>query len=461
MPWRRSIRLQLAAAITGSLAVILTLATLISYVTVNDMLFRNVDATLSRRMQFLSDYLDKNPNVQTVAQKFYRDSVAIDQTVYLQIVARGDNDVIGPTIFSAPALAGQKLPTSLLRTSGTIKLLHEDARYLTFASSWYYMTVAVPVGDIDESLRALRITFVIAVPISLIVTLLIGYTIARRGLRPIDNATAAARRITSQNLRERLPSPKNNDEVGRLVQTLNAMIGRLEESFNSISEFTTNAAHELRTPLTILRGELEIELRKLNHVPEQEAQKTLIESNIEEVNRLIRIVENLFTLSRADSKDLTLSLREVKLNELLEKLSGKAEILASSKSIGIRLDIESKCTVIADHETLTQVVLNLTENAVKYSPAGSMITLRLQRHGDHAVLSVIDKGIGIDKEHSEKIFERFYRIDKARSRAEGGTGLGLAIAHSIIKAHNGMIRVESTPGEGSKFTITLPLAVIE
>ncbi|HET7153193.1 MAG TPA: ATP-binding protein, partial [Candidatus Kapabacteria bacterium] len=112
-------------------------------------------------------------------------------------------------------------------------------------------------------------------------------------------------------------------------------------------------------------------------------------------------------------------------------------------------------------EMLTQVVLNLTENAVKDSPAGIMITLRLQRHGDDAVLSVIDKGIGIDEEHSEKIFERFYRIDKARSRAEGGTGLGLAIAHSIIKAHNGMIRVESTPGEGSKFTITLPLAVIE
>jgi heavy metal sensor kinase len=412
-------------------------------------------------MQFLSDYLDKNPNVTIVAQKFYHDSVAIDQTVYLQIVARGDNGAIGPTIFMAPALAGQKLPISLLRTSGTVKLLHEDARYLTFASSWYYMTVAVPVGDIEESLHALRITFAIAIPISLIITLLIGYTIARRGLRPIDNATAAARRITSQNLRERLPSPKNNDEVGRLVQTMNAMIGRLEESFNSISEFTTNAAHELRTPLTILRGEMEIELRKLNHSPEQQTQKALIQSNIEEVNRLIRIVENLFTLSRADSKDLALSLREVKLGKLLEKLRGKAEILASSKTIAVQLDIQSECTVIGDGEMLTQIVLNITENAVKYSPSDSVITIRLQRHGEDAVISVIDKGIGIDEEHKEKIFERFYRADKARSRAEGGTGLGLAIAHSIIKAHNGMIRAESAPGEGSKFIITLPLAVIE
>ena len=189
--------------------------------------------------------------------------------------------------------------------------------------------------------------------------------------------------------------------------------------------------------------------------------RRLIESNIEEVNRLVRIVENLFTLSRADVKELAVTLREVHLVEIVERARLRAETLAAPKSIRVVCAVRNGCTVLGDAEMLTQALMNLVENAVKYSHAGGTITLGLTRHGDEAELSVADEGIGVAERHKEKIFERFYRTDDARSRDEGGAGLGLAITHKIVAAHYGTIRVESTPGKGSTFVVALPCAEIE
>jgi len=452
-PWQRSIRARLATAITVSLAVILSAATVVSYITVRNMLFLKVDNLLESKFQIMRNLLDKNPNAAAAAERFYAESVPIDQTVYLQILTR-ENGVL----FQSPSLGRQRLPNFLYHGIATMRLEREDARYLTYASDWYYLTIAVPVGDIESSLSALRLTFSIAVPLALLASLLIGYAIAKRSLRPIDSASAAARRITSQNLRERLAAPNYNDEVGRLVRTLNEMIERLEKSFASISEFTTNAAHELRTPLTILRGELEVEMRKKSITPEH---RKMAESNLEEANRLSRIVENLFTLSRADSKGLALTLREVSLRDLLEKTRGRAAMIAAAKSIAVEGRIEDDCTVIGDGEMLAQVILNLVDNAVKYSPEHSVITLELAHDTNNAVVSIIDSGMGVADAHKEKIFERFYRADEARTRSEGGAGLGLSIARSIVAAHSGTISVESVPGKGSRFIVTLPVAVIE
>ena len=452
-PWPRSIRAQLAAAITLALAVVLVLATMVSYFAVQRQLYANADAALTNELQSLTAMLEHNPNAAAVATEFYRDSIALDRTAYIQILSREN-----ALLFLSPSLNDQRLPTSLLRGIATIRLAHEDARYITEASSWYYITVAVPVNNIESSLAALRITFTIAIPIALLSTLLIGYMIAKRGLRPIDRATAAARSISSRNLRERLPALKYDDEVGRLVRTLNEMIERLEKSFASISEFTTNAAHELRTPLTILRGELEVEARRRDLQPDYRA---MIQSNIEEVNRITRIVENLFTLSRADSHELAMTLREVQLKKLLDDLLPRAETLAAPKAINVEVAIQTECSVIGDGEMLAQVMMNLIENAVKYSPEHSTITLGVAQRSGEALLTVTDRGIGVDESHKHRIFERFYRTDKARSRAEGGAGLGLSIAQSIVAAHRGMITVESTPGKGSVFTVALPLAMIE
>lgn len=449
--WTRSIRVRLTATITASLAIILALVAVITYLLVRDTLYRHVDAELALRVQSLSAQLERNPNATIVGQRYVQNLLDPDHPANVQIMSRD-----GALLYIAPPGKLPHLPTSIARLYGTTD--SGQLRWFATASPLYFLSVGLPVGDIEESLRVLRLTLGIAFPIALLITVLVGYRIARNSLAPVDEITATAHRITSQSLRQRIPATGTDDEIGRLIATLNDMIGRLEGSFTAITQFTTNAAHEMRTPLTILRGEMELALRRKDI---SSSERAVLESNTEEVNRLIGIVEDLFTLARADSNALSLSYEVIALDALLERLMSKVRALADSKHIAAELVISEPCTVVGDSNRLTQVVINLADNAVKYSPEHSSIAITLKRIKNTAEIVVRDTGMGIDPEHHEKIFERFYRTDDARTRSEGGTGLGLAIARSIIAAHNGDIRVESTPGQGSAFVITLPIAEID
>ncbi len=451
--WGRSIRVRLAATITAALALVLSLATVVTYLIVNRTLYEHVDAELASRAEATMHLLETQPDAREVARLFYSRIVEPSQVTSLQILGRD-----GSPLYVSDNLTSYRLPTAITPEVGTLIDGPRVYRYYANASAWYTISLAVPVNDIEASLTALRLTFSIAVPAALIITLLLGYTIARRGLHPVDTITNTARLITSQNLKQRIPAAPADDELGRLTNTLNDMIARLDASFTAITQFTTNAAHELRTPLTILRGETELALRQKGWSDEQRA---VLKSTIEEVNRLTAIVEDLFLLVRADSNALSLAHDIVSVRDLLEGEAQRLIARAKAKNIELSVACTGPCTIVGDRQRLGQVILNIVDNAVKYSPEGSTISIDAREEGQDAVITIRDEGIGIPAMHLERIFERFYRTDEARTRSEGGAGLGLAIAQSIITAHNGTISAESAEGRGSTFVIRIPLARID
>ena len=281
-----------------------------------------------------------------------------------------------------------------------------------------------------------------------------GWLLARRALRPVDRMAETARRISAEHLAARLEDTGANDELSRLAQTLNEMLGRLDTSFRQIRQFSADASHELQTPLTILKGEIEVALR-MPRTPEE--YQRILKSALEEIDRVARLVEGLLLLARADAGVLRMDLQPVDLAQLVEDVYGQAKVLADRRNITLLLGVMEPLSIRGDYERLRRVLLNLVDNGIKYTPSGGRVTLSLQRDGEWASLRVTDTGIGLSPEDQEKIFERFYRSAEARSRGEGGAGLGLCIARSIAEAHGGKIQVESTPGLGSTFTVLLPL----
>jgi two-component system OmpR family sensor kinase len=364
-PWPRSIRVRLAATITAALALVLSMAALVTYLQVSRTLYEHVDTDLGNRTRATMQLLEKQSDASEVARLFYTRIVDASQVTSLQLLSRD-----GLPLYLSPNLTTYRLPISVQPEYGTLIDGPRVYRYYANASAWYTISLAVPVNDIEASLLALRVTFYVAVPVALLITLLLGYTIARRGLHPVDVITDTARLITSQNLKQRIPVPPVDDEVGRLAKTLNDMIMRLEGSFTAITQFTTNAAHELRTPLTILRGENELALRQKNWTEEQ---RDVLRSNIEEVNRLTAIVEDLFLLVRADSNALTLSYGIVSLRELLDSELARLIARAAAKQIAVTTDCTADCTVVGDRQRLAQVMLNMVDNAVKYSAERSTL----------------------------------------------------------------------------------------
>jgi heavy metal sensor kinase len=266
--------------------------------------------------------------------------------------------------------------------------------------------------------------------------------------------TEAARRISAEHLSERVEETGTYDELDRLAKTFNEMLSRLDAAFSQIRRFSADASHELQTPITILKGELEVTLRS-PRTPE-EYQATL-KSSLEEVNRIAQLVEGLLLLHRAEAGVLRMDRRQVDLGHLLEEVYGQLQAAAQSRLVELRLGPIASAPAQGDRELFRRLLLNLADNAIKYTPPKGIVTLSLQREGKWASLSVSDAGIGIPREEQERIFQPFYRTAEARSRDERGTGLGLAIARSIAMAHGGTIQVQSTPGQGSTFSALIPI----
>jgi heavy metal sensor kinase len=293
----------------------------------------------------------------------------------------------------------------------------------------------------------------VAFPLILVVSIAGGFFLAKISLRPVDEITQSANEITAKHLSKRLPEHQINDEIGRLTRTLNLMIERLENSFIQIRQFTSDASHELKTPLTILRGELEIALHSQKTTEEYEG---VLVSALEEVQRLSNVVETLLELSRADTGQVRLSIEEDDLSKLLNDIVEDSIILAESKNIKVHSDIEQNLIIDFDSARIHQAVLNVVDNAIKYSPNGGKISIELKKGKILSEIIVTDNGIGMEEEELNHIFDRFYRIDKARSSDVQGFGLGLSIVHWIVEAHRGKIDIKSKINEGTVFTIILP-----
>jgi len=280
-----------------------------------------------------------------------------------------------------------------------------------------------------------------------------GYLIAHRSLSPMSQIAARALQITAESLGGRLPVPNPHDELGQLATVFNATLARLENSFAELRRFTADASHELRTPLTALRAVGEAALRP--DAGDPKSLREALSSMLEETRRLSDLVDALLLLARADTSRVSPSLDQVDLTGLVNEVRETLLVLAEEKNQQIEI-IAEQLTIRADRELLRLALLNLVHNAIRYSAEWLMISLRVRRQEANAVVEVIDQGPGIAPDHRQKIFERFYRVDKARSRASGGAGLGLAIARWAIERQGGHVELESEPGRGSLFRIVMP-----
>jgi heavy metal sensor kinase len=277
---------------------------------------------------------------------------------------------------------------------------------------------------------------------------------ARRALRPIERMAEHARSITADRLDDRLPIENPNDELGQLAVVFNDTLGRLERSFDQLRRFTADASHELRTPLTAIRSVGEVGLSERHDTP---AYRDIIGSMLEEAERLTKLVDSLLTLSRADAGQAVLQRDTVDLSDLAHEVVAELGVLAEEKQQVLRIDSAGPVPVAADRVMLTQAIVNLLHNAIKYSPGAAEIAIVVAQVPEPHI-DVVDRGPGIPQEHRDRIFDRFYRIDRSRSRGGGGAGLGLAIARSAVQANRGRLALHSTGPSGSTFRITLPSA---
>src|SRR5581483_7540864 len=378
---------------------------------------------------------------------------------------------LGPdTMMRLVRVARMRMETDTTSSYHTIDIRNEHVRVARAHNARFDVYVGYPVTDIEQSLRSVRSSFYIGVPLALAISIFGGLWLARKALRPIEQIADMAREISAKNLSRRIDLPGKTDrELVTLTETLNSMFGRLESSFQQITQFTSDASHELKTPLAIMKGEIEQTERLMDaaHTLAPEEARQVLTSVMEEVERMQRIVEGLLMLSRADDRRLPLHRETINLYHYLESLCEDGEILAEERGLRLesRLDQSARdLCVSVDTTRLYQVVMNLLDNSLKYTPAGGKVFIFLYRSDHEARFGVADTGIGISKEDLPKVFRRFYRTDDARTGphgdAERSLGLGLAIVKSIVEAHGGTIGVESELGKGSRFTITLPEIVV-
>jgi two-component system, OmpR family, sensor kinase len=319
----------------------------------------------------------------------------------------------------------------------------------------YIVQVGTSMESIEDTLRRFLVLLIVAIPIALAVSLAGGWFLAGRALRPVDAITLAAQRIAAGDLSQRLSVLDSPDEIGRLAGTFNDMIGRLDASFRQIRQFTSDASHELRTPLTVMKGETELVLRRPRPL---EDYQTVLESNLEEIDRMTHIVDELLFLSRADMGEVKMESLPVALESLVEDIYRQATLLGQDRNVEVVLGTVMPAVVQGDELRLRELLLNLVENAVKYSHPGGKVEVSLLNDGQQARLSVTDHGIGIAKDDHKRIFDRFFRTDEARAHTKKGTGLGLAICAWIAESHKGRVEVQSDVGQGSTFTVVLPLS---
>ena len=319
----------------------------------------------------------------------------------------------------------------------------------------YRVEVGASGAAAEATLTQVLIMLAVGLPLAVAVAVAGGFVLVRRALAPVERITAKAEEITQLNLSERLPVVRSGDELERLSVSLNHMISRLEDAIRGSKQFVADASHELRTPLTVMRGELEAMAQDAQLGPET---REALGSVLEEVDRLAEIVEGLFALSRLDAGEAHAEWVRFDLAELAATTADQMSLLAEDKQVRVVCDSAPGVTVEGDRARLKQVVVNLLDNAIKYTPRGGRVSLSVRREGGYAVLDVTDTGIGIPAEALGQVFKRFYRVDGSRSREGGGAGLGLSIVQSICVAHGAEVEVRSAPGAGSTFRVRQPLA---
>jgi heavy metal sensor kinase len=463
----KSIRFRLTLWYAVTLGVILFLFSALLYLKLRDQLYREVDGELlaiaeSLASPTLAPFRDSSPAVfDQVLEDFLGARIKGKYVQFLSVSGEAGAHATNLKGFKL-RLSQSDLRKALLGNTVYTTTKYGGSRPLRVISYPIFdnnnLTMIVQAGtalqDAEDRLHQILMVFSVSIPAALILFSCGGWFLAGRALKPVDLITRTAQKISVENLSQRLEVVNQNDEIGRLATTFNTTLARLEDSFIRTRQFSVDVSHELRTPLTILRGETEVGLKWIR---EPEEFRQILQSNLEEINRMSGIIEYMLDLSKAEAGDLSLDLRELDLKDLLAEQVQSVRLLAREKHVNLVFEGNRSVFVKADEMHLRQVFRNLLDNAVQYTSAGGEVRLAVDVAGSRVKVTVLDTGIGIPAESLPKIFDRFYRVDKARNRAHGGSGLGLSLAKSFVEAHGGTIEVSSEPGQGSVFTVYLPL----
>jgi len=465
----RSIKVRLTFWYAMTLAVILAVSALFSYHYFSHNLGKQVDRQVREIARTLeqhrikehrgSDILESCEHLQDMAHSYNWTAFLVLRDSSLQVVCSTDNLVerelpFGPIARQQVRWLNEHMETLERDDGGVLRLLSfplVSSERLTGV-----IQVAMELGPLQETIEELRLIYLVVGPFAIFWLCLGCWLLADRTIAPIIEVTEAAQGITADNLSRRLPSGNHQDELAQMVARLNQMLDRLEKSFRRIRQFSGDASHELRTPLTILRGETEVTLRWAKTPDEF---RDMLRSNMEEIDRMERIIESLLTLAKSEVGELTLEMKELSLSDLVQELYLQSSLLCEAKHIKIQLllEVEEEIRIRGDDLRLRQMFLNIISNGIKYMPENGHMEITLAMEDSFARVDITDSGIGIPAEHLPHIFDRFYRVDKARNRMDGGTGLGLAIVKWIVEAHGGSIKVTSEVNKGSSFSVRLPI----
>jgi len=457
-----SVRTRLTLWYAGVLALSLIAFALVIYYAAGNIFHKRQEESLRSTAQTVaSAYVEEFAEAHSLTKA--GEIVLQEITFPNRYVQLTDNS--GQPIAASANLSGSSfaIPTQVLSearargfSNATINGLRVTVVPLSSDQTFGFAAVAEPLSVVEDGLSELRRDLFAGVFLVLLLASAGGYFLARKSLAPIASMNSQTQRISAENLSARLDVTNSRDELGRLATTINDLLARLENSFKEQQRFIADASHELRTPLAVLRGETEVALGKTRSIDEYQQSLSLIQ---DEAERLSRIVEDLFILARQPiNTRAALNKERVSLNDAVRDCARAAQVLAVRKGVRLKLEHDSPSIALnGDEELIRRLILNLLDNAVKYTPSGGEISLALGRQNGGAEIVVRDTGIGIPEASQPRVFDRFYRVDKARARAMGGAGLGLSIAQWIVEAHGGAISIVSTPGKGSTFTVVLPV----
>jgi len=478
-----SVRARLTVWYSLVLGLVLVLVAVLTYIVYQRNISQRTDANLAEMADAfattfnteLPDQIGEN-QIKEAARESMQEHRFRD-TIFVVLDSGGDvlisslelpkagppREHITADIFSSPEFrevaASQRMGiTERSRVPGGRDGLRAYTQMLSAGGRYYKLVLLQSLHAQQETMEDIGETFLLVIPIALLLAAVGGYFLARKSLAPVAEMASQARGMGAANLRARLAVANQRDELGQLALSFNELLDRLEESFERQKRFIADASHELRTPVAILRGETEVTLSRADRSPE-EYRETL---NIlrDESQRLARIIEDLFTLTRADAGEYPLTAGDLYLDELAADVLRRARSLAQAKNITLSSSIAAELPLRADEALLRRMLLNLLDNAIKYTADGGAIRLECRRVGEEYKVSVTDTGEGIPAEMQQRVFERFFRADKARSRKDGehgGAGLGLSIARWIAEAHQGRVELTRSDASGSTFTVVLPV----
>lgn len=405
--------------------------------------------TPERQLRLSEDY-HNHPESKEVIERFV-EVLSPEGKVLFRNDRLGDRE-LGGAPFEGEGIGGYS-PRSARLADGT--RVHIVSRYHILDQRPLVMRLAHSEEPMYSRSRELLLASLITLPFVLAGVALGGYVLAGRALRPLQEMTRLARGITAESLDARLPDDGTDDELGRLTRVFNQTLARLEQAFQQLRRFTSDASHELRTPLAMIRSVGEVGLQKDGA---RDDYRDTIGSMLEEVNRLTSLLDNLLAISRADSGHFQLSRTLIPVLALARESVGLFEILAEERSQKLVVEGDEHAQVEGDCLVLRQALVNIIHNAIKYSPAGETIFVRVTDDLAQVAIEIQDNGPGIPLQDQSRVFDRFYRVDKARWRETGGAGLGLSIAKWAVEANRGTIAIHSEASGGCTFRISLPRA---